>query len=212
MSEHSSLGPGQCGADREVFERVWRRVMPEDRPDCPFTLYSEEEGEKPAAVPAMERQKGAPVPAPAQPAEERQTGLVPVPAEQPGDGAALQEFIADELADWRTYRALARMIPGGNGRALMGVAADERRHAGRLSAVYFLLSGVRFWPPAAPELPAGGWMAALRGRYWAERKGAEAYRAAAGRTGDSALRELYLDLAGDEEAHAGVIRGILEGL
>ena len=24
--------------DREVFERVWRRVMPEDRPDCPFVL------------------------------------------------------------------------------------------------------------------------------------------------------------------------------
>lgn len=212
MSEHSNLGPGQCGADREVFERVWRRVMPEDRPDCPFTLYSEE-GEKHAAVPAMEGQKGAPVPAPAQPAEERKTGLVPVPAEQSGgDGAVLQEFIADELSDWRTYQALARRLPGGSGRTLMGVAADERRHAGRLSAAYFLLSGVRFWPPVEPELPAGGWMAALRARYWAERRGAEAYRAAAGRTGDSALRTLYLDLAGDEEAHAGLIRGILERL
>ncbi|MGI5929536.1 rubrerythrin [Pseudoflavonifractor sp.] len=195
MSENSSLGPGQCGADREVFERVWRRVMPEDRPDCPFTLYSEEEQ---AAV---------------QPAEERKAELVPVPAEQSGgDGAVLQAFIADELSDWRTYQTLARRIPGGNGRALMGVAADERRHAGRLSAAYFLLSGVKFWPPAEPELPKEGWMAILRRRYWAERKGAEAYRTAAGRTGDSALRELYLELAGDEEAHAGVIRGILERL
>ena len=195
MSEHSSLGPGQCGADREVFERVWRRVMPEDRPDCPFTLYSEEEQ---VAV---------------QPAEERKAELVPVPAEQSGgDGAVLQAFIADELSDWRTYQILARRIPGGNGRALMGVAADERRHAGRLSAAYFLLSGVKFWPPAEPELPKEGWMAILRRRYWAERKGAEAYRTAAGRTGDSALRELYLELAGDEEAHAGVIRGILERL
>ena len=195
MSEHSSLGPGQCGADREVFERVWRRVMPEDRPDCPFTLYSEEEQ---AAV---------------RPAEERKAELVPVPAEQSGgDGAVLQAFIADELSDWRTYQTLARRIPGGNGRALMGVAADERRHAGRLSAAYFLLSGVKFWPPAEPELPKEGWMAILRRRYWAERKGAEAYRTAAGRTGDSALRELYLELAGDEEAHAGVIRGILERL
>ena len=193
MSENSSLGPGQCGADREVFERVWRRVMPEDRPDCPFTLYSEEEQ---AAV---------------RPAEERKAELVPVPAEQSGgDGAVLQAFIADELSDWRTYQTLARRIPGGNGRALMGVAADERRHAGRLSAAYFLLSGVKFWPPAEPELPKEGWMAILRRRYWAERKGAEAYRTAAGRTGDSALRELYLELAGDEEAHAGVIRGILE--
>lgn len=197
MSEHSSLGPGQCGADREVFERVWRRVMPEDRPDCPFTLYSEEETEQ----------------APIQPAEERKTELVPVPAEQSGgDGAVLQAFIADELSDWRTYQTLARRIPGGNGRALMGVAADERRHAGRLSAAYFLLSGVKFWPPAEPELPREGWMAILRRRYWAERKGAEAYRTAAGRTGDSTLRELYLELAGDEEAHAGVIRGILERL
>lgn len=195
MSEQNNLGPGQCGADREVFERVWRRVMPEDRPDCPFTLYSEEETEH----------------APVQPTEEKRTELVPVPAEQSGgDGAVLQAFIADELSDWRTYQTLARRIPGGNGRALMGVAADERRHAGRLSAAYFLLSGVKFWPPAEPELTKEGWMALLRRRYWAERKGAEAYRTAAGRTGDSALRELYLELAGDEEAHAGVIRGILE--
>lgn len=197
MSEQNNLGPGQCGADREVFERVWRRVMPEDRPDCPFTLYSEEETEQ----------------APIQPAEERKTELVPVPAEQSGgDGAVLQAFIADELSDWRTYQTLARRIPGGNGRALMGMAADERRHAGRLSAAYFLLSGVKFWPPAEPELPREGWMAILRRRYWAERKGAEAYRTAAGHTGDSALRELYLELAGDEEAHAGIIRGILERL
>ena len=195
MSENSSLGPGQCGADREVFERVWRRVMPEDRPDCPFTLYSEEEQ---AAV---------------RPAEERKAELVPVPAEQSGgDGAVLQAFIADELSDWRTYQTLARRIPGGNGRALMGVAADERRHAGRLSAAYFLLSEVKFWAPAESGLPREGWMAILRRRYWAERKGAEAYRTAAGHTGDSALRELYLELAGDEEAHAGIIRGILERL
>ena len=195
MSEQNNLGPGQCGADREVFERVWRRVMPEDRPDCPFTLYSEEEQ---VAV---------------QPAEERKAALVPVPVEQGGgDGAVLQALIADELSDWRTYQTLARRIPGGNGRALMGMAADERRHAGRLSAAYFLLSGVKFWPPAEPELPREGWMAILRRRYWAERKGAEAYRTAAGHTGDSALRELYLELAGDEEAHAGIIRGILERL
>ena len=195
MSEQNNLGPGQCGADREVFERVWRRVMPEDRPDCPFTLYSEEETEH----------------APVRPTEGKRTELLPVPAEQSGgDGAVLQAFIADELSDWRTYQTLARRIPGGNGRALMGVAADERRHAGRLSVAYFLLSGVKFWPPAEPELTKEGWMAILRRRYWAERKGAEAYRTAAGRTGDSALRELYLELAGDEEAHAGVIRGILE--
>ena len=108
MSEQNNLGPGQCGADREVFERVWRRVMPEDRPDCPFTLYSEEETEQ-TAVQTMEGQKGAPVPPPALPPEERGAALVPVPAEvSGGDGAVLQALIADELSDWRTYQALAR--------------------------------------------------------------------------------------------------------
>lgn len=27
--------------DRAVFRRVWRRVMPEDRPDCPILLDEE---------------------------------------------------------------------------------------------------------------------------------------------------------------------------
>ena len=44
------------GVDREVFERVWRRVMPEDRADCPFTLQQAERPQPPAppaALPAM---------------------------------------------------------------------------------------------------------------------------------------------------------------
>ena len=32
--------------DHAAFARVWRRVMPEDRPDCPFTL-------EPSAPPAL---------------------------------------------------------------------------------------------------------------------------------------------------------------
>ncbi|MEG0597825.1 MAG: hypothetical protein RR502_07260, partial [Oscillospiraceae bacterium] len=29
---------GLCGADREVFQRVWQRVMPKETPGCPITL------------------------------------------------------------------------------------------------------------------------------------------------------------------------------
>ncbi|MCI9118593.1 MAG: rubrerythrin, partial [Flavonifractor sp.] len=36
------------------------------------------------------------------------------------------------------------------------------------------------------------------------------YLAAAEETTDSCLRELYLELAGDEETHAGLLRSILE--
>ena len=42
------------GMDREVFERVWRRVMPEDRGDCPFTVpVSEPEADQTGGVPAV---------------------------------------------------------------------------------------------------------------------------------------------------------------
>jgi hypothetical protein len=61
-------GPGLCGSDREVFERVWRRVMPEESPDCPITLRnSYPEGEyisenynpsTTAAIPTAPQQSG----------------------------------------------------------------------------------------------------------------------------------------------------------
>ncbi|MBP1736494.1 MAG: hypothetical protein H6Q60_375 [Oscillospiraceae bacterium] len=37
-------GPGMCGSDRDIFERVWRRVMPEDTPSSPIALKPREEG------------------------------------------------------------------------------------------------------------------------------------------------------------------------
>lgn len=40
--DYMSPGPGLCGSDRELFARVWRRVMPEDREDCPIRLLEPE--------------------------------------------------------------------------------------------------------------------------------------------------------------------------
>lgn len=34
----SGQGPGMYGCDRDIFERVWRRVMPEETPSCPICL------------------------------------------------------------------------------------------------------------------------------------------------------------------------------
>ena len=36
------------GCDREVFERVWKRVMPQAREDCPFETAAEEPRRRPA--------------------------------------------------------------------------------------------------------------------------------------------------------------------
>ena len=120
--EQEQLSPS---CDQETFARVWRRVMPEDRADCPFVL--------PAALPAPDP-SGREEPGPARPC------LEPASA---GSGARLQQYIDRALAGWRSYRALARRIPGAPGRRLAALAGGERRLARRLSAAYFLLSGVR---------------------------------------------------------------------
>lgn len=207
-------GPGMCGSDREVFERVWRRVMPTDRPDCPFTLYSEEEGAAPMPGPAPAQPEP---PAPQCGGKERSEALSPeedVPclgAASAVYGPLLQEFIAYERNDEQTYRLLARRAGGGGGRTLAAIAADEARHARRLGAAYFLISGVRFRPEGAACLPPEGtYLSALRDRFLAEQRGAALYRTAAGRTDDPCLKELFTELAEDETAHARLIRGLLE--
>ena len=54
--------------------------------------------------------------------------------------------------------------------------------------------------------------AALRERFGEEQRGECAYLAAAEETTDPALQELFQELAGDENAHAWLLRGILEQL
>lgn len=197
------------GVDREVFERVWRRVMPEERGDCPFTLAEQEEpaaGVLPAlAVPAAHQvvtlgqaDEGADI-----------SCLGPASAAY---GTALQGYIDDELADWRRYQALARRTPGGGGRMLAAVAADERRHAKKLSTAYFLISGVRYWPDVRAAQPAAPLHAALRERFWEEQRGAASYQAAAEEASDPCLKELFSELAAEEEAHVWTIRSVLEQL
>ena len=185
------------GMDREVFERVWRRVMPEDRADCPFTLP---EAEAPAAVPA----------GPAAGAE-----AAPPPAERPSSGPwgeALRQYIDGEMAGWRHCQALARRLPGRGGRDLAAAAAGELRHARRLSALYFLLSGVRYWPRTEATVIRGPLPAALRDRFWAFHQAAEAYRAAARRAEDPRMAEIFTQLADEETARLRPIREALEQL
>lgn len=217
----SRPGPGMCGCDREVFERIWRRVMPTDRPDCPFTLYGEE-----APMPAPEPMpvpEPIPAPAPEEPSAPccggREQALSPeedVPclgAASAVYGPLLQEFITHERNDEQTYRLLARRVGGGAGRTLSAIANHEGRHARRLGAAYFLISGVRFQPEGAVCLPPEStYLAALRGRFLAEQRGAALYRTAGARTDDPCLKELFTELAEDEAAHARLIRGLLEQL
>lgn len=220
----SRPGPGQCGCDREIFERVWRRVMPHDRPDCPFTLSGEEElsemeqllttgCSQPAAQPAPVQPAGGVCPFPGAPGEEEEE-VYDVPclgSRSAVYGQALQGFIMDELGDMRRYQHLSRRGCGGAGRTLAAMAADELRHARRLSAAYFLISGVWFWPEqAAAPAPAGSYPALLRRSFALEQQGAQRYLAAAEEMEDACLNRLCLELAEEEKQHAATLRALLE--
>ena len=202
------------GADREVFERVWRRVMPEPRPDCPIVLPTE-----PAASPAVREAPpalsavAASAP-PDRPVAGEEHNVPCLGAASAIYGGQLQQFVDRALADWRSYQALARRAQGNSGRILSAIAADQRRHAKRLSTAYFLISGVRYWPAERPAGPASRtpFAAALRERFMAEQRSAAAYQAAAAETADPCLRQLYEELSGEADAHAWLLRGILEEL
>lgn len=219
--------PIPCPCDREVFERVWRRVMPEDRPDSPIVV---EEAAAMPAVPSEPAPSATPaVPMPAQPPAVPEPSLTATVEEADrlpnGDGIVclgeassiygeqLQQYIDREIASWRAYQALARRTQGSSAKVLSTMAADERRHAKRLSTAHFLISGVRYWPAdrvAAP--PIRPFMAALREYFAQEQRAESSYLASAEETSDPCLRELYRELAGDENAHAWLLRGILEQL
>lgn len=213
-------GPGLCGSDREIFERVWRRVMPEGQLTSPIEVIPEQEyrpappivapaPDSPVQVPQMPAQAAAPMPA------VRRAEAVDIRCLGPGSaqhGPELQRFILAELGDCRTYQALARRASGAQpARTLNTIAADERRHAKRLSTAYFLISGVRYWPEerAAVRLE-GAFLSTLRARFLAEQEGEAMYRAAAAATEDPCLRELYVELAEEENSHGWLLRGILE--
>ena len=197
VQEKMSASPAE---ERECFERVWRRVMPEDRPDCPFRLYSDIDREGPP--PAQE----------SAPAAEREEDLAQEETDAPvGEGERLQAMIARALFAQRTYRALARRTRGGAAQTLGAMAAEEQCHARRLSAAYFILSGVRFTPQVPLELPGGGDLAgALRSRFLEERREEQACRAAAGATGEESLAELYRALGDAAGERVQRLRRLLE--
>lgn len=197
--------PMPAAFDRETFQRVWQRVMPQERPDCPIAVDAPG-GETALAVPAQ----AAPILRQEEP-DLPECGAFCLGEASAVYGPLLQQFIDEELADCRAYQALSRRAQGSAARVLSGMAADEHRHAKRLSAAYFLISGVRYWPAErGGSRPVQPFLSALREHFGREQRGQCAYLAAAEETTDACLRELYLELAGDEETHAGLLRSILE--
>ena len=119
----------------------------------------------------------------------------------------LAEWIARELADCETYRALAKC---GFPAVFRALANEEACHERKLSALYFLLTGCRpaVCPAAKEDTSCMG--SAVRSRFAQEQKGAEVYRAAAAQW--PAHAALFCALANDETRHACRLREIAERL
>lgn len=203
-----------CACDRETFERVWRRVMP-DGTDSPIQM--DPPSDEQARTMMLRRQTG-PVRM-EEPMVSMHCGETMLPEQDVvclGQSSAmyaglLREMIDGETEDWRTYQALARRAGSGATRQLSTMAADERRHAKRLSAAYFLITGERYQPQnTTGSRPAVDLMTGLREQFIQEQRGAAAYQGAAQETGDPCLRQLYQEIAREEQGHARMIRSLLE--
>ena len=126
----------------------------------------------------------------------------------------LQGFIREELADRRTYLFLARRAPTAEARQMFrAIASDEGRHARRLLAAVYLITGERYCPAICyPPLRCDGYCAALRERYHEEVCGGFNYRRASQETLDPCLQQLLLALSQDEYRHANAMLCLLSGV
>jgi len=201
-------GEEMCPCDRETFERVWRRVMPEGT-NSPIQI------DPPADEQARELRhtQGSELGLALPRREEMRPGHDVICL---GHGSQqytdlLKEMIDGETEDMRTYQALSRRA-GGNGSKVLGtMAADERRHAKRLGTAYFLITGEQYRSPNLNGTrPPMDLMTGLREQFMQEQRGAAAYQGAAQETGDPCLRQLYQEIAREEQAHARMLRNLLE--
>ncbi len=126
----------------------------------------------------------------------------------------LQGFIREELADRRTYLFLARRAPTAEARQMFrAIASEEGRHARRLLAAVYLITGERYCPAICyPPLRCDGYCAALRERYHEEACGGYNYRRASQETLDPCLQQLLLAFSQDEYRHANAMLCLLSGV
>lgn len=178
---------GLLGCDREVFAQVWGRVAPG--------------GGSPVEPVAPARTQPPAAPATQAPVEM---------GEQDGTGRQLQGLVLGLLTDASVYRDLARRTRRSMGE-LQELHGQKTRQAKRVSAAYFLLTGVRYWPrEATPVNPPEGFFPALRERFLAEGRLARELDDLAGACQEEDLTELYTALAQDTRDMARTIRLIVE--
>lgn len=191
--------PGLLGCDREIFAQVWSRVDPAQG-GMVEPLPPAQDG----PAPGPSAQPGAPAPAPAPEPSVETVG------EEDGTGRQLRSLVLGLLTDGSVYRDLARRTRRSVGE-LQELHQQKLRQAKRLSAAYFLLTGVRYWPrEVTPVNPPEGFFPALRERFLAEGRRCGQLEELAGACGEEDLAQLYAGLAQETGDIKRAIRYIVE--
>ena len=120
----------------------------------------------------------------------------------------LLELLEDELHDHATYCHLACMARGCVRQTLQSIAADEKRHAKMLSAMYYILTGKKACPEPSRPACVACLNEALRGQYAGELEGRRKYAELAQRAGEHACT--VESLAAGECRHAQMLYSLLQ--
>ena len=118
------------------------------------------------------------------------------------------DWICHECQDACLYHHLARCLPACAKPWLLEIAHDEQRHARRLAAQYYLMTGCK--PHCCTQFrPEAQACELLRRQYQAELDGSAAYLDAAHCTGGD-LSILLEELSKDEARHSRMVLCLLE--
>lgn len=133
------------------------------------------------------------------------------PQEASDRTARLRQHVMDSLDGWQFYRHVARRARGGDARVLNSLAGELHRQARKLSAAYFLLTGLRYWPSGTLAVPViQSYWGALRQRHQAEQRQETAFRIAADDWDSPDMEELYAQLIEDCQRRCRQLRTLLE--
>lgn len=186
--------------DQAAFQRVWRRVMPQDRADCPFTL------EDPISAPPA-----PPVPSPAVPLPAQAAPVRPIPCLGEASVGELPSLVSRMDAAARARQAYRLPVRTSGRQGLFSQLAREKdRQLRRLNAAYFLISGTDYTPKTGKAVPPKTTPLALRERFRAEQLEAAALMDAAQAAADPCLRRLFQELAQEDRVMADRLRERLE--
>lgn len=133
------------------------------------------------------------------------------PQESSDRTARLRRQVMEALEGWQFYRHLAKRARGNDARTLNALASETHQGARKLSAAYFLLTGVRYWPSELLGTPAiSSYWGALRNRYQAEQRQETAFRMAGDDWQEPSMIELYQGMAEGCQNRSRQLRTLLE--